>query len=782
MTDDVIGLSWDAPEFYDTGKPLDVMRDIKTMTISRKQESSTDHRWDFSLSRDGWSAVGQTLPIKWTQGNLRAASQSEIAFIVSPENLTLPAEQYRYVSLNLWTKHAERAYIAFLTSDNNTWDITPDVPFQSAVHTSLLSYRRAFEARKLKALPLIPQRSKTDGNILALFRGLLRRQILRFNPYWALFTKYFPTFGDFLENVSGFSPSESARTREYLVDMKEVAGWTGTIQQIGVLAYTATPETGNLELGLDDFTLLDTPSPPVSLYESPPWGFWHDEEGWRAGSQNTVIGSAGGALFLENSRGPILAMSAPGLRIPGDSLRDIQIRMQAAEEKQVYVLLRSAEDSAFEKWSAQELTTPSPTVFPLTLQAAESFQVVTIACPERSDDAGEVSQIGLYFPGNQQIPILIDYIAPSQSERVTEALTPLLLQKSLPSPSDMRRQVRQQLVNRNPRFDMAYETLDSDTETFNDETVTLVDASPRDPAPIVLREDGSFAFDDTGTIYDDESEALPFKRGERYTYTVELTDRRGQSSVLPAALNVTVPFIPSAPVSVTAAASDGEVELSWHRTFLDVNGEKIRAFDGYHIYRTTTTWHENLFTIQTAKRLILSLWERLKTGRLFTPCSTAVSGQYGEVPLYKAAMNDTGFVDTAVVNGTTYYYVVQAVTSVTNSMVVGETSLEVSATPADTEAPPAPTDLTSAYLADTVKLFWNFSAAPDWKGFNVYRGASADGPFQQINAKLVSQPAYDDASAAPNQQYFYYISSIDTAEPPNESQASNIVQVTTKKR
>ena len=698
VTTDAIGVSWDAPAFYDTGKPLDVMRDIETMTISRKQESSTDHRWDFSLSRDGWGALGQTLPVKWSQGTLRAASQGDIACIASPEKLDLPAEHYRYVSLNLWTKYAERAYIAFLTSDDTTWDIDPGTGFQPVVHTSFLSYRRLLATRKLKALPLLPQ-----------------------------------------------SPT-STQAREYLVDMGEVAGWTGTIQRIGVVVYTSAPETGNLELGLEDFTLLDTPLPPASLYNSSPWGFWQDEEGWRTRSQDTIIGSAGGALFLENGRGPILAMSAPGLRIPWNTLQYIQIRMQAAEEKEAYILLRSAAGPAFERWSDAELTTPSATVLPVLFQAAGDFQVLTVVCPDLPDGVGELSQIGLYFPEKQPAPILIDYIAPSQSMRVSEALAPLLLQKTMPPLPDIAKQVRQQLVNRNPRFDVAYETLDSDAETFRDENVTLVSVSPRNPAPIILREDGGFTFHDTGNANDDEREALPFKRGERYTYTVELTDQRGQSSVLPEALSVKVPFIPSAPVLVSAAVNDGEVHLNWQRPFLDSNGEKIRTLDGYHIYRTT------------------------------------ISGQYAGAPLYEAATNDTAFIDANVVNGTTYYYVVQAVASVTDSTVVGGTSLEVSATPNDTQAPPVPLDLTSVYLAGTVKLFWNFSASRDWKGFNVYRGPSADGPFQKINSQPVLQPAYDDASAAPNQHYFYYVSSIDTAEPPNESQASNIVQVTTKTR
>jgi fibronectin type 3 domain-containing protein len=230
------------------------------------------------------------------------------------------------------------------------------------------------------------------------------------------------------------------------------------------------------------------------------------------------------------------------------------------------------------------------------------------------------------------------------------------------------------------------------------------------------------------------------------TYSIELTDRTGQTSVLPDPLSVNVPFIPSAPVLVTATEGDREVRLTWTRPFLDMHGGKLRSFDGYHIYRSTTP------------------------------------GQYAEAPLATLVVNTTSFVDADVVNGTTYYYVVQAVAAVTNTLVVGERSLEVAATPNDTDPPDAPVNVTSAYLADMVKLLWNFTASPDWQGFHVYRSLSANGPFEQINAQPVRQPAYDDTTVLPEQEYFYYITSFDTANPPNESQPSEVVRVRTLRR
>ncbi len=698
VTDDAIVLSWNAPDVYNTGKPLDVMRDIQTITISRKQESSTDQLWDFSLSRDGWNALGQTLPVKWSQGTVRAASQGTIAGMVSPENLALSASQYRYIALSLWTRSAERAYLMFLTSDDAQWDLEPDFAFNPAVHTSLLSYQRAFAARKMKALPLLPQ------------------------------------------------PASSIQARDYLLDMHEVPAWTGTIQQVGVVVSRSTPGTGELEVGLERLSLMDTKIPPATLYDAPPWGFWQDEEGWRVESQNTIAGAAGGVLYLKSGAEPVLIASAVGQQIPWNHVRYVQIRMQNTTRKHAYVLFRGAQDPPFEKRSAVDLTAPSSMVLPVVLQPSDDFQVYTIACPDFSDNVGVLSQIGLYFPEQQDDQMRLDYIAPARSHRVAEALAPLLLQKNIPALLEVAQQVQRQQANRNPGFDVGYNELGSDGEVFRGTELTLVRVSPHDPAPVVIHDDGGFTFYDTGIADGGDGEAVPLKRGERYTYTVKLIDKKEQVSAVPETISVNVPYIPSAPLFLGATAGDREVHLTWNRPFLDTHGGKLRAFDGYHIYRST------------------------------------VPGQYGGAPVHQTAANDTAFVDTNVVNGTMYYYVVRAVSSVTNTTVAGETSLEVSATPGDTQAPNAPNDLTSAYLAGIVKLFWNFSTSQDWKGFNVYRGLSAEGPFQQINPQPVLLPAYDDTTTRPNQQYFYYITSIDTAQPPNESLPSNTIQVTTVKR
>jgi fibronectin type 3 domain-containing protein len=203
--------------------------------------------------------------------------------------------------------------------------------------------------------------------------------------------------------------------------------------------------------------------------------------------------------------------------------------------------------------------------------------------------------------------------------------------------------------------------------------------------------------------------------------------------------------IPMAPSHLKAEADDRKVRLTWKRPFLATDGTKIREFSGYWIYRTST------------------------------------EGQYTGPPIAIARVEDTSFVDTAVTNGETYYYVIQSVATTAETAIVGKMSAEVAATPTDRRPPNRPTNLSGVTLDNTVKLFWNLSQTPDWQGFNVYRGNSPDGPFERINAEPVAQPSYNDVTAEAGKVYFYSVTSFDNAVPPNESPPSDVLRITVRR-
>jgi hypothetical protein len=454
-------------------------------------------------------------------------------------------------------------------------------------------------------------------------------------------------------------------------------------------------------------------------------------------------------LYLESQAEPFVAMSAPGQNIAWRKVRQIQIRMKTIGVNTAYLLLRSAQDSPFEKRDFTELA-PSKLVIPFPLRTSDEFQVYTIPCPDLSDAPGSFSQVGLFFPvgqHSQQQQILIDYVALGESPQETTTFLPAFSQKDILPLADVANIVRQQYASRVQAFNSPYKKLSGSGELFHDAGSTLVRVSPQNPEPLEINEDGSFTFRDAGDTGSGDADNISFRRGERYTYTIELIDRKGRAAEQAETVTVNFPSIPTAPGSLSAAARDREILLTWKRPFRDTNGEKIRAFDGYRIYRTST------------------------------------SGQYTGPPLHQAGVNDTSFVDTAVVNGKTYYYVVQAVASVTDTVVVGERSPEVSAIPMDKQAPDAPVDLTSADLVGAVRLsWWDVSAALDRKGYNVYRSLSAKGPFERIHTQPIGRLIYDDVTVEPQQTYYYYVTAFDKAVPPNESQPSNVIRVKTDKR
>jgi fibronectin type 3 domain-containing protein len=127
--------------------------------------------------------------------------------------------------------------------------------------------------------------------------------------------------------------------------------------------------------------------------------------------------------------------------------------------------------------------------------------------------------------------------------------------------------------------------------------------------------------------------------------------------------------------------------------------------------------------------------------------------------------------DAAVVNGTTYYYVVTAYDTSLNE---GDNSSEASATPetVDTVAPAAPTGLVAVAGDGEVSLSWDANGESDLSGYKVYRSTTSGGPYTEI-ADVVAN-AYMDAAVVNGTTYYYVVTAYDTSlnEGDNSSEAS----------
>ena len=129
------------------------------------------------------------------------------------------------------------------------------------------------------------------------------------------------------------------------------------------------------------------------------------------------------------------------------------------------------------------------------------------------------------------------------------------------------------------------------------------------------------------------------------------------------------------------------------------------------------------------------------------------------------------YTDTAVINGTTYYYVVTAIKEGVESV----PSDEASATP---RLPLAgtPTNLAASPGNSRIALTWQ--TVPEATSYNVKRAETSDGPYITI-ASRIAAASYADTAVANGTTYYYVVSAINASgESANSNEAYATPQLT----
>lgn len=85
--------------------------------------------------------------------------------------------------------------------------------------------------------------------------------------------------------------------------------------------------------------------------------------------------------------------------------------------------------------------------------------------------------------------------------------------------------------------------------------------------------------------------------------------------------------------------------------------------------------------------------------------------------------------------------------------------------------PDAPANLSAELESVYVSLDWDDNGEPDLAGYNVYRSVVPGILYEKINTGVVSDSEYTDTGAEGGQEYFYYVTAVDTSS--NESSWSN---------
>ncbi len=200
------------------------------------------------------------------------------------------------------------------------------------------------------------------------------------------------------------------------------------------------------------------------------------------------------------------------------------------------------------------------------------------------------------------------------------------------------------------------------------------------------------------------------------TTNVSVTATNGAGPSQPATLAVTInPAAPQPPAGFTAAAGNGQVALSWAAS---ANATSYKLFRG------------------------------LSSG--------------GEGAAAYATVAGTSFTDTAVTNGTAYYYYVEAVNSTGASNPSGEQSATPTAPVTAPPAPPAaPANFQASASSSAVALSWTGSTGA--AAYNVYRGTAAGAESQTPLAAGLTATTYTDAQVAAGTTYYYTVAAVSSA-------------------
>jgi len=215
--------------------------------------------------------------------------------------------------------------------------------------------------------------------------------------------------------------------------------------------------------------------------------------------------------------------------------------------------------------------------------------------------------------------------------------------------------------------------------------------------------------------------------GTAYYYVVSALDATGESAnSAGASATPKAPSSgpPAAPTNLMATAGNAQAGLTWSAS---------SGATGYHVKRATTS-----------------------------------GGPYTQV----AAPTSASYTDTGLTNGTTYYYVVSALTS------AGESANSAQASAAPVAPPPSipatPTGLVAAPGNASVVLNW--SASSGATSYHVKRATMSGGPYSQVAAP--TSTSYTDTSLTNGTTYYYVVSALDSAgESAGSTQVSAVPAV-----
>lgn len=230
----------------------------------------------------------------------------------------------------------------------------------------------------------------------------------------------------------------------------------------------------------------------------------------------------------------------------------------------------------------------------------------------------------------------------------------------------------------------------------------------------------------------------------RLRYAIRFVNASGQKAGFSNALLIEpASKIASAPASLTAAATQDAVRLSWQPPAANVDGSTPASVLGYNIYRSDSE--------KTPAKLL------------------------NQSPVTVTSYNDE-FFDF----GKDYYYFVRAVSTGTQAEPVESAESNILKFRAvDTFEPSAPAAITIAATPTTISIFFAINPETDVVGYKIYRSTDPDLPKTEwtlLTPELLKTNTFQDSRVEAGKTYYYYLTATD--EFGNVSEPSAVVSET----
>lgn len=227
--------------------------------------------------------------------------------------------------------------------------------------------------------------------------------------------------------------------------------------------------------------------------------------------------------------------------------------------------------------------------------------------------------------------------------------------------------------------------------------------------------------------------------GRRYTYVVVTQDAEGRLSAPSPRRTLAFVAAPGPATGVAARAGEREVHLTWQPPSHLLDGSPVTGDLAYEVLRAT--------------------------------------GPDAPVELVTRPIPGTAFTDRGLDNDRTYDYRVRAIRYERGTLVRGEPSARVAATPRDMTPPAPPRALVAVPVGVDVQLAWAPSPDPDVAVHVIYRAAQG-AAFARVGSVPVPDATFVDRNVPPG-TYRYVVTAVDSGAQPNESAPSGEAVVTT---